>query len=206
MTLAEWAERHASLFGLTGSAHEGMIVAWLHEFEVTGYTADELSAATSAIPTMPEAFRPKYPGDHYAAIVRLVQAERAKQRLEFESQTTHRNADGWATCELCSDAKFVVVPRVENVPEWVDAARFVTCAVVCSCARARFMLDAWDVKARPRPLSLAEYERRVPNWRELLEHERRVRAARAQTAGAMRGPLADVLRETMQRMPRRVTT
>jgi hypothetical protein len=197
-TLEEWGEYHATLFGFQPSAAP-MVRAWLDEFAASGYRPDELTAATKAIGLLESP--PRYPGDHYAVLHRQVQAERARQREEFASRETRRVASGddRGACEICGNAKWVIVPHTSHLAEWVDAARFVTFGVVCRCFLGRAMAANWDAK-RPRPLTLEEYERKVPNWRELLESERQIRASRCRTANVMAGPLADTLRGVMARM------
>lgn len=180
-TLEEWGNLHALRFGFAPSFYP-MVAAWVEEFAATGYTIAELQAATLAIAKSESS--PRYPGDHYAAIHRAVQSQRFAEREKFATERTRRqtHTDGHGICEGCGDTGWFIVPHVDRIGAWCDAARFVTGTVACSCFIGRKIVETWDAK-RPLPLTIGVYEARVPNWRELVEFERTVKRARCKTAG-----------------------
>ncbi len=194
-TVTKWAEWHANLFGFAQS-FAPTVSAWVNEFIATGYSPDELVSATRAVSALPAEKAPKYPGDHYAMLVRALQAERQRIRQKDASAETRRIASGddRGVCELCSNTKWVIVPHLKYLEEWSDAARFVTFGVACRCFLGRTMVSNWDVK-RPKTMTLEEYERQLPSWREYVAQEREIRMKRVATANVM--ALKTDLRQTL---------
>lgn len=172
-----WGEWHSTLFGF-GPAQIPMVLIWVEEFKTCGYSIAELVAATRSF----RADAPQFANAHYGALHTFVQRKRADERARFASEMTKRAANsGGSNCCACGDSGWVVVPHAKYVADWVDAARFVTAAVACRCYVGRMVIENWNPKTTP-PVTMDDYERQVPNWRELEKFHKDILTAKARTA------------------------
>jgi len=105
-----------------------------------------------------------------------------------------------ATCTLCGDSGYVAVPHPVYVVmgEWTHATHGrtkPTAAVTCCCMAGGRLAAAQESKRQP-PMTLVEYEARIPRdlWQALLDEEwqriKREAAERAERESATLPPIA----------------
>lgn len=165
---AEWAARHASIFGLTFHEDTAMFAAWEGVFEACGYSVEELQAATSEIAasTSPPSNR----AQHLAEINRIIRTKR--RNLGQANEDLSRVEEGQDACETCRGCGFVIVPHLKCVVDGVWQSPFWTGAVTCFCVigqrREHSNRQRLD-EGKSAPGSLTFYESRNPNWRRQME-------------------------------------
>lgn len=210
MSLADWCEYHATLFGLRADSDADMLLEWSRLFSQQGYGAGDLRAASEWIAMNDP---PKTRPEHLALLTRRLREQRA-------ASAPMPDDDPRGQCSLCGGTGRVTVPMVRgvhsdqgNTPRVDD--RY-TCAVLCRCKLGQWFTDkqggGFDKLGRPKrpaPMTIDQYEQLVPDWRERLKaRDAAARASlRAQRAaeeadrrhGPLPGAVAAVLRKAVAR-------
>lgn len=168
----EWATYHAALFGLDGDKDVETFMAWKTLFAAAGYTAAELREASDWIALNDT---PKWRSEHLAKLQERIRTKRREDRAR-----PAQPEQAYPDCNECHGTGWVCdLPHLGQVfgGEWKGES---TCAVFCRCS--------WGTReyARHRErkaMTLDQYERRNPSWREQVERLVKVRAARQRAQG-----------------------
>lgn len=151
----EWVSHHRRLFALHPES-TAMLAEWAGLFELAGWTPSELRAASDWLAMHAP---PKKPSEHLQALQDCVRGKR------FEAVRRLEQDDPRGTCRDCGGSGRVIVPHLRCAV--AQPVSWYTLAVACSCA-----LGDWYLR-HGGYLSLGDYERVVPDWRErIAEHER----------------------------------
>lgn len=184
MTWDEWARQHFAVFGMSTQADANMLSEWQRLFASAGFTADEVAEATDWVATHDP---PRFRSDQLAALQARVRARRA-------AETTRGPAEPAASsCGLCGGSG--VACGLPN-PDAMERAggRWRTCAAYCKCPLGR-----WRAGRDPGREDWAQYEARVPDWRERLAAHR-VEQEAYQTASHRAGTLDREMGELLRKM------
>jgi hypothetical protein len=76
----DWAKRHCTLFGLLEPKWMAMVASWQETFDLCGWTAEELHAATTWLAAHAP---PRFPSEHLPALqdrVREVREETVREK------------------------------------------------------------------------------------------------------------------------------
>lgn len=158
-TFTEWAEWHATLFGLTSDQDAKMLTAWTALFRQQGYTVPELVEATR---WLAENEPPRYRSDHLDGLQRRLKLLRDQERKLWLDQSPPEDPRG--RCVLCRGTGRVSVPTARALRR----GQWGTCLVVCSCPLGKWYVE----RNQHHEQTLIDYEREVPGWREILrEHD-----------------------------------
>jgi hypothetical protein len=172
-----WVLWHAKLFGMNQEAID-TLHSWGEQWAAV-YREDELVEASKRLHA--DANSSPYPDRQRAEIIRAVEQVRRRRT----AAATRDAVDHPSGCDECGNTGFVVVPHPGRdqttgglagmlpMPNRPTQPRY-TLAVVCRCprgsaVRAQDERLAADGKLKAPRLSLADYERRYPNWRAVQE-------------------------------------
>jgi hypothetical protein len=172
----DWADDYCRVFGLGSDAEMRSVLALERVFELAGFTAAELKAATEWL----SVHSPKLPlTDHRVAIRDCVLQLRAKRNQQLIDQAERSGQ----TCSLCGGSGFVTVPHLRSLTDgvWDGGGTFgrrYTQAVSCTCGigerkRESTTTELKDGRKPPTILGLSNYERTNPHWADQL----RIKAA-----------------------------
>ena len=100
--LTQWAQYHATLFGLDTERDAEMLLAWVDVFREAGYDAGELREASQWLAAHDA---PRYRSDPLAAIQAHVRQRRERQLTRRDQAPDDRGA-----CTLCGGSGRVIVP------------------------------------------------------------------------------------------------
>jgi hypothetical protein len=175
----QWAQRHATMFGLTNEGDMAMLLAWETPFEAAGYTVDELNAATFKMTSAP----PKWRTEHLGAINEAVRQSRSMRKAAEDAKL---KSDDRSVCSDCRNSGWVPVPHILEIDngQWVPGTNGNrnTMAVTCHCnlgkrlcqARIDYARDAKGPMARSKawiPMDFEHYIQLNMNWRVQLQEE-----------------------------------
>lgn len=195
-----WAADHCHKFGIR-DADAKLVLAWREVFELLGFTAAELAAATLHL--LASADAPRFAADHRAAVIRAVEAVRRRSTPASTSSSP-------SGCDLCGGCGIFTVPHpgledggrrwreVLLTPDADPGGLARDAGVCCGCEAGRRTREATEASGRPLT-TLAQYEHRYPYWREVqFAREQVLAAGRQQPSRAdverLNGLLADARR------------
>lgn len=200
---AEWAARHALIFGLATDADREMLASWEAVFEAAGYTAIELVEASTWIAGNTP---PKFRSDHLPAIRDAVRRRRAEEAKRNESRTV-----GGPLCHRCEDTGLVIVPHPSNMRDGRWRHPWYTLAVICWCPRGDRMAASHDGPQKyQKGMMLRDYEKRHPGWFDETLRRRDAKAAEAkatraaEVADGKNTDVSDALEEVFARIRERM--
>lgn len=180
MTDAEWDSwvvPHASIFGFSGQHDSAMLESWRFVFETAGYSAAELANATqviasgSLLATKTQSSIPRTRAENLDAIHRVVRQARRERAITNAAQ---QRGDDYR-CHVCGDGRgWVTVPHLRSLIDGQWVSPWYSCAVVCLCGLGDKIQESWKDK---KPMKLANYELRNPNWRQQVADRERQQAA-----------------------------
>jgi hypothetical protein len=163
VTYEQWADYHASMFGLQNEGDVRMLAAWCDLFHSAGYEVAELVDATRFIATHDP---PKFRTDHLAAL-----QARIRERRNVLAPSNVPDDHPLGNCTLCNSTGRIVVPLIPGmltvggklIP---DDGRWRTCAVLCRCNIGRWFADrqAGDKVM----LGIDHYSRLSPDWEDVI--------------------------------------
>ena len=176
-----WREYHSARFGLATASD----AKWFASIKriLANATLDELKAATDAISCDPERSRE---GRNLGLLQREVRAKRLSARRAQADFDDDRAFKYEHQCAQCRGLGVVSAPHPKRIVdgEWVYP--FETIALYCRCNvganKFNKMAEALRELHQKRggrelfPMSLDEYEARFPDWRELMEDHKAMKA------------------------------
>lgn len=161
----EFCRAHAELFALDTPADARMLAAW---WPLLGsYDLAELLEASRFLVGLEQASRKR---EHCGLIRSRILGQRREREKQWDEAGWREREDCSRGCDL--GVLFVPHPRSLLGGDWVYP--WYTCAVFCLCPRGESRRERlWNSHQKsegklPQPMSLADYEQRVPRWRELL--------------------------------------
>jgi hypothetical protein len=169
----KWSQRHLALFGLTEDTQAAVSIAALeHVFDLAGFAIEELDRATDHLAV--HAPKLELP-EHRVALRDAVLRGRAEAHARAESQADYDRG----RCILCGGTGVVVVPHPQSVTgsvwDGLETAGFrYTAGVACSCFAGRRRYDQSGQETGnghrlPKLMSLGDYEKANPHWKEQME-------------------------------------
>ena len=170
-TVEEWAVNHARTFGMTSDDDLAALAGWGRTFLAAGHPLCDLAEATE---WMVVNVTPNFRREHLDAIRRRLASTRAA-RISAAKAEQKRTGFGPMVCRLCDDKGLICVPHRRFVADGMWDGKY-TCAIACGCQKGEEIRAVWD-DSGGRAMGLNEYERHVPNWRELMEQKRRTQRA-----------------------------
>lgn len=174
--LSQWANNHASVFGMLKSEEKQMIKLWQPIFVSMGYTLEELRYATQELARNP----PVYRNEHLKSIHNII--GRLRKQADDEDRTAWDAIDSFEACKHCGNCGWVSVPNLRYVinggwriyPGTVYKPTFV---VTCSCNAGKRIANTHTGKKQS--MALEQYDERNPNWRQqLLDYHDALQATR----------------------------
>lgn len=150
MTYQQWAEAHASIFGLISIEEIKMILSWQAIFSMCGYSIEELQEATSYLAS---GHSPKYRTEHLQAIHDRIKKQRQEEAERQREAELKNIPDHVGTCVLCSNSGSVIVPH-PSVWQSPDPNYWRTCSLWCICG-----------VGRSKKLNMQEYEKAKFEWK-----------------------------------------
>lgn len=164
-TWDDWAQHHGLMFGLTTEQDLTMILKWANVFGAGGITVHEAWEASDWLAlNEPLTFR----NQHLAALQQRLAHTRRLKAWRPPDEVPEE------TCGECDSTGLVSVP---NPKADVLGMGWTTMAVACPCRAGRRLQDRGSF------LSLREYERGFPDWRERMrQHAEYLRGSREATA------------------------
>lgn len=188
---AEWAEHHATLFGMDGEKELETLLSWREVFLGQGFSRAELFAASNDLAASPPV--PRFRNEHLDRLQRAVLSRRREtltQRREAEAAFASEQID----CRLCHGCGWVSVPHPRDMVggEWLGRH---TLSVICRCPVGRLEQQrnedfasrprAGENRCRPKAFIMDEYEGHCPGWEaEVARKEAADRAVRDAKAAA----------------------
>jgi hypothetical protein len=195
MTWPEWSRWFIELYGL-GDRYAATVAAWVKDVFIPGGTTPEemREAALSVARSGP----PAWPNEILKALLEELRVARAERIMAEEEQERLGGGEvGPPGCRLCGGTGWVTVPHHPQ-PERAQARGYLaTCAVRCRChCGGRFSAAAMAA------MSLDQYERDNPLWREQMAMERRRLLAEARAedgTGRMAGLIESLIKNASRR-------
>lgn len=188
----QWAARHGTTFGISSDADAATMRTWKRVFEASDYTVAELNAATDTIAVQSQRIAgasARFLGKMMAHLEAIRSCIAEARTIDYRRDVDHQREDR-GTCNLCGGTGRVVVPHLDCIAngQWVPVrvtrrpvGSLYTCAVLCSCDLGHWFGDRSEVQRGTlkgsRMLSIYDYAKRNPMWRNQLQQRQMEQAA-----------------------------
>ena len=186
----EWAQRHATMFGFQSDGDLKMLASWEEAFDLAGYGAADLTAATFRMTSAP----PRWRAEHLGEIQESIRQMRSTRRQAEERAAADARIAEQSVCSDCRNSGWAIVPHLKGATEgqWIEdtTGRRNTMAVSCHCAIGQ---KRWNDRTRCAaaaarakdwvPMTFEVYLTRNPEWRAQMRQEQARKDAERQAHG-----------------------